>query len=394
MKLKLILTTAIVGAALALPGVSSAWAQAPPLQDSVSLTEAPAILTSGTIIDELTATSGPSGENPSGEISWHPPFQGPDSGPITCLAVSGNAATFNYLSSLFGFIVTLQVVDGSTDTFSIVSVSRAATDCSPPGQGEFVNTYQLTSGDITVVDAQPPQAPPNDTFEQATVISSLPFSQILDTTQATTDSTDLEALAACGGPSITGAATVWYEYTPSVDQSVLILTTPVPPSYGAGVAVLTGSPGSLSAVTCFPSLGSFSATAGVTYHIVVADISGGSGGELHFSVSTPGVEIKVDRFGRFDPKTGVATATGTFTCPSGLLGQISGDLSQRTTFASTGANPIDVSCNGAAQPWSIAFTPFAKFTGGPADVSVAISVVGFPGGGVGDFVNQSVILRG
>ena len=78
------------------------------------------------------------------------------------------------------------------------------------------------------------QAPPNDTFEQATVISSLPFSQILDTTQATTDSTDAEALAACGGPSFPIAATVWYEYTPPVDQSVLILTGPVPPSYGTG----------------------------------------------------------------------------------------------------------------------------------------------------------------
>ena len=43
------------------------------------------------------------------------------------------------------------------------------------------------------------QAPPNDTFEQATVIS-LPFSQTLDTTQATTDSTDAEALAACDIP--------------------------------------------------------------------------------------------------------------------------------------------------------------------------------------------------
>ena len=173
------------------------------------------------------------------------------------------------------------------------------------------------------------QAPPNDTFEQATVISSLPFSQILDTTQATTDSTDAEALAACGGPSFPLAATVWYEYTPPVDRSVLILTGPVPPSYGTGVAVLTGSPGSFSAVTCFPSLGSFSATAGVTYHIGVDDISGGSGGTLHLSVSTPGVELKVDRFGRFDPKTGVATLTGTSTCPSGLSGFIIGELSQR-----------------------------------------------------------------
>ena len=158
------------------------------------------------------------------------------------------------------------------------------------------------------------QPPPNDTLGPATVISSLPFSQILDTTQAATDSTDAEALAACGGPSFPIAATVWYEYTPPVDQSVLILTGPVPPSYGTGVAVLTGSPGSLSAVTCFPSLGSFLATAGVTYHIGVDDISGGSGGELHLTVDTPGVDLKVDRFGRFDPRTGVATLTGTLIC--------------------------------------------------------------------------------
>src|SRR6187399_1471484 len=145
------------------------------------------------------------------------------------------------------------------------------------------------------------QAPPNDTFEQATVISSLPFSQILDTTQATTDSTDAEALAACGGPSFPVGATVWYEYTPPVDQSVLILTGPIPPSYPTGVAVVTGSPGSLSAVNCFPDLGSFVATAGQTYHIGVADVSGGSGGTLHLTVETPGVDLKVDRFGRFDP---------------------------------------------------------------------------------------------
>ena len=238
------------------------------------------------------------------------------------------------------------------------------------------------------------QAPPNDTFDQATVISSLPFSQILDTTQATTDSTDLEALAACGGPSFPIAATVWYEYTPPVDQSVLILTGPVPPSYGTGVAVLTGSPGSLSAVTCFPSLGSFSATAGVTYHIGVDDISGGSGGELHLTVDTPGAELKVDRFDRFDPKTGVATLTGTLICPSGLLGFVGGELSQRANDRVAGPN-IDISCNGATQQWSMAFTPSdGKFTGGPADVTMGFSVCCFPGGGIGQTVNQRVTLRG
>ena len=160
MKLKLILTTAIVGAALALPGLSNAAPPAPSFQDSVVLTEAPATFTlvEGGTVDELTATSGPSGENPTGEIKMNQGSGLPDSGPITCLAVSGNTATFNFLSSiLVGNAITEQVVDDSPDTFSIVIPigSRAPTDCSPPGPDEFVITYQVASGDFKVVDAQP-----------------------------------------------------------------------------------------------------------------------------------------------------------------------------------------------------------------------------------------------
>ncbi len=161
MKLKLILTTAIVGVVLALPSVSNAAPPAPTFQDSVSLTEAPAIFTlaEGGTVDALNATSGPSGENPTGEIRLNQGTSLPDSGPITCLAVSGNTATFNFLSSiLVGDALTLQVVDDSPDTFSIITPigGRAPTDCSPPGPSEFVITYQVASGDFKVVDAQPP----------------------------------------------------------------------------------------------------------------------------------------------------------------------------------------------------------------------------------------------
>jgi hypothetical protein len=237
------------------------------------------------------------------------------------------------------------------------------------------------------------QAPPNDTFEQATVISSLPFSQVLDTTQATTDSTDAEAGAACG--LLVPVAAVWYEYTPSADQSVLVSTSGS--SYTTGVAVLTGSPGSLAAVSCSPGLGSFSATAGQTYHIGVADIGGGSGGTLNLSVSTPGFELSIDHFGQFDPKTGIATITGTVTCPSEASGSsvtVSGTLSQRGTTAGTFQNPVDVSCNGPAQRWSIAFTPLdGKFKGGKAEVSVD-AVDCLPHGCLTDHADQSLILRG
>jgi hypothetical protein len=162
MKLTLILTMAIVGTALALPGIASAAPPAPTFQDSVSLTGDPAEFENsdcncGLFIDvwKLTATSGPNGENPTGEIAWT--GNGiVDHGPITCLAVSGNTASFNYVSSFLpgGPIVTGQVVDDNPDTFSTFLVGRAATDCSPP-PGVLIAQW-VRGGDITVIDAQVP----------------------------------------------------------------------------------------------------------------------------------------------------------------------------------------------------------------------------------------------
>ena len=127
MKLKLILTTAIVGVALALPSVSSAAPPPPPtFQDSVSLTEAPGVaLTPNpffafTIFD-LNATSGPRGENPSGQVRFATLNLNIQlGGPVTCLAVSGNTATINFQDQMTfaGSIITVQVVDDQPDTFS------------------------------------------------------------------------------------------------------------------------------------------------------------------------------------------------------------------------------------------------------------------------------------
>jgi hypothetical protein len=150
MRLNLVLATAIIGTALALPSISSAAQTTTTPQDFVSLTEGPAAFAFGTII-RLDATSGPSGENPSGELA----FAGTsfsDGGQVTCLAVSGNSATLNFESVFLGVPVTVHVVDDDPDTISILVLGRAATDCSPPPE---INVSPLTSGDITVVDAQP-----------------------------------------------------------------------------------------------------------------------------------------------------------------------------------------------------------------------------------------------
>jgi hypothetical protein len=166
MKLKLILTTAIVGAALALPSVSSAAPPAPAFQDSVSLTATPSFAI-GINIQALNATSGPGGENPSGQLDFfvfspaqHFVFH--IRGPVTCLAVTGNSAVINVQdqgeppSPSFG-IVTVFVVDDQPDIFEAAPIDRAPTDCSPVSPtGPTGFGGPLIFGDITVVDAQVP----------------------------------------------------------------------------------------------------------------------------------------------------------------------------------------------------------------------------------------------
>jgi hypothetical protein len=163
MKLKLILTTAIVGVALAFPSVSSAAST--PTQDSVTLSGGPATASNAIndfVIYDLNATSGPSGENATGHVTMDAstsdhliPYH--LDGGVTCLAVNGNQASINFTDpnlSFFG-VIRIQVVDGRPDLFdSFPELGNiSATDCTPiagPGYGQVMN------GDISVIDAQPP----------------------------------------------------------------------------------------------------------------------------------------------------------------------------------------------------------------------------------------------
>jgi hypothetical protein len=133
-----------------LPAVSSAQV---PSQDSVTLS---GTATAGSFTSvTLDATSGPSGESPSGEIRYGV-FGGAiqQGGPVTCLAVTGSTAILTFTDQVGGFGSTkLQVVDGQPDTFDLLSLFGSPTDCSPgvpSGLGGSVS-----GGDITVVDAPP-----------------------------------------------------------------------------------------------------------------------------------------------------------------------------------------------------------------------------------------------
>jgi hypothetical protein len=235
----------------------------------------------------------------------------------------------------------------------------------------------LTLGLVTPALAA---VPSNDTYAGRTVIGSLPFSETLDTTEATTDADDAEANAACFAPATD--ASVWYEYTATADGflDVQVFLS----DYSAGVLVVTGSPGSFLLETCGPGGVQFYAVSGQTYSIAAIDSQedgAGNGGNLTISVSElppgPTMDVTIDPVGRFDQRTGSATVSGTATCPADALqGFIVVQLRQPVgRFVVTGSGFTEVTCDDSPQTWTVEVTAFdGLFKGGRATVLAEWSV--------------------
>ena len=131
------------------------------------------------------------------------------------------------------------------------------------------------------------QAPTNDNFADAIEISSLPFSDSQNTTEATMAPDDPGI-----GCWYTQYGSVWYAFTPQTD--VWIQTDTNGSNYSTSIGVFTGSSGSFSLLTNNCSSGStqFHASAGTTYYFMINGWSGGGpypsptpSGDLVFHVS-------------------------------------------------------------------------------------------------------------
>jgi hypothetical protein len=243
-------------------------------------------------------------------------------------------------------------------------------------------------------------APPsNDTFGGATVVS-LGFSEHLDTTEATTDADDAQLNASCGAPATD--ASVWYAFAAAADAGVVVDVSQS--DYSAGVLVGIGTQGNLQTVACGPGTVGFNAVAGTTYYVLAIDDQqdgGGNGGTLQISFNAapppPTVDIIVDRFGRVDPRTGVAHLTGTYICTDADFIDVFGDVSQTVgRFVIRGSfSFFDVgTCDGTQHSWSATVFPEnGKFAGGKAmTVTFAFSCGAFEC--ASDFTEQTVQLRG
>jgi hypothetical protein len=227
-------------------------------------------------------------------------------------------------------------------------------------------TAMIVAGALPASAAAPPS---NDTIAGATPITAFPFSETVDTTEATTDDEDAAVNASCGAPATNGS--VWY----SVEGSAPAYVVDVAGSdFLAGVIVATGTPGNLAVVTCGPDSVGFEATAGEKYYVMAfSDDPAVVGGQLAISVvesePAPKVSMTVDDIGKVDRKTGTATISGTYTC-IGQADQVifQGKLQQQQddTQISGLFEQLDLTCGGTAD-WSVEVVPDSgKFKRGQA----------------------------
>jgi len=127
--------------------------------------------------------------------------------------------------------------------------------------------------------------PPNDDFDHAVLVTSLPYQQTLDTTGATTATDDPNM--GCGAG--VNANTVWYRLVPSF--SGLVETNTFSSNYDTVLAVFTGTRGSLNQIVCNGDAGGtlqsqvvFEVETDQTYYLEVADYGLPGGGLLNLTV--------------------------------------------------------------------------------------------------------------
>ena len=242
-------------------------------------------------------------------------------------------------------------------------------------------------------------APPsNDTFPNATQVT-IGFSEVLDTTEATTDADDAQLNASCGAPATD--ASVWYAIEGTGTGVVVDVSQS---DYTAGVLVGVGTQGNLTTVACAPGAVGFFAEAGTTYYILAIDDQadgGGNGGNLNIVFAEipppPTVEITVNRYGTFNSRTGTATISGTYTCTNGDFIQVDVEARQRVgrlVITGFGGFFDAGTCDGTPHTWSAEIFPQnGVFKGGKTlTLNFAFACGAFECGT--SFVEQTVQLRG
>lgn len=237
---------------------------------------------------------------------------------------------------------------------------------------------------VSLVTAAPVLAAPpgNDTLAGIQTIVA-PFSDTVDTSEATTDADDLDIAAGCiGVPALD--ASVWYEITPPSDTFLVVDISAS--SYSAGAIIATGGSGAWTVQACGPGAVVWDAAGGETYTLLVFDDqedgTPADGGTLEINVEEvpppPDVSVTINPRGSFNSKTGSATIRGTVTCSGGEAEFTFIDVFVRQKVGRLfieGSGFVEgFTCDGSTQSWSVEVFGNGLFKGGrTATVTFAIA---------------------
>ncbi len=216
--------------------------------------------------------------------------------------VIGRSGTNGPASNRWGDYVTVRPADGNPDTWIATGFTLQGGKGNANAEPRF---YWFGR------EQDRPFLPPNDNFISASVVSSLPYVDEMDTRKAShaTNDPDISCKSKYGH-------SVWYRYTPATRQTVDISST----GYDTVLAVFTGTKGSLTQVDCNddgkPGFGSrlkITLNSGTRYYIMVGSWWDTTGGNLTFTISQQPTPTPTDTFTPTPTDTFTPTPTDTFT---------------------------------------------------------------------------------
>lgn len=188
----------------------------------------------------------------------------------------------------------------------------------------FSNLYTASNAIFTVDAFIPPE---DNDFSNATLISTLPYTDYINTMGATTASSDPVATCGAGGQG----PTVWYSFTPT--ENMQIGASTAGSDYNAVISVWTGTQNALNEIACndyWPSQVNVDVSAGETIYFMIGSYGGGKGGNLIFTVDVPlTIDLSINPDGSVERVTGDATISGSVMCSSNTFVELGGELRQR-----------------------------------------------------------------
>jgi hypothetical protein len=204
----------------------------------------------------------------------------------------------------------------------------------------------LTAGAASAV------APDNDESTGAVVLN-LGDTVQEDTTEATTTPEDEALNAYCGAPATNNS--VWYQYSPSVNRTVVLDTSGS--DYSTGLMVFQGTPTADSVVTCGPVAVGLQAEAGATYSVMAFSDTAVDGGNLVLSLESappPVMHMSLAKRG-LAFHHGAAQVHGTYVCRhADDFAGVEAHLLQRAGRLKIQADSAtSIRCDGARHRWSV-----------------------------------------